>query len=87
MNIEYEHFKGLILTENQIKVFNIMQKRILNEEILKKDPADYYKDFYFNNKMNDLKKFKYLVENLFEFDEENKYSKILIEKLKNSFSL
>jgi len=85
--IEYENFKGLIFTENQRKIFNIMQKRVMTREILLKDASDYYKDFYFKNKMKDLKNFKYLVDHLFDFDEENKFSKMIMEKLKDNFSL
>lgn len=85
--IEYENFKSLVLTENQRRIFNIMQKRVITEDLLEEEASAYYKDFYFKNKMKDLKNFKYLVDHLFDFDEENKYSKIIIEKLKENFSL
>jgi hypothetical protein len=85
--IEYENFKGLFLTENQIKIFNLNQKRVLTEEVLEEEASDYYKEFFFKNKIKELKTFKHLVDNLFNIDEENQYSKPILEKIITNFSL
>ncbi len=66
--IEYENLKELILTDNQIKIFNIMQRRILSLNILENDQSNYYKYFDFKNEMKDLNDYKYF---LFDYDEEN----------------
>lgn len=83
--IEYEHFKGLFLTEDQIKIFNLMQKRIITEEILEEDSSDFYINFYFKNKMKELKSFKHIVDHLSNIDEANQYSKPILEKIISSF--
>jgi len=73
------------MTENQIKVINLMQKRILTEEILDEDSSNLYNQYYFKNKMKDLKAYKFLVDNLNNFNDENKYSKKIIDKIKENF--
>lgn len=85
--IEYEHFKGLILTPKQQKIFNLMQKRVLTEDMIENGAKDYYKGYFFKNKMKDVKNFKYLVDQMFDYEDENKYSKIILKIIKENFSL
>jgi len=83
--IEYENFKSLIMTEHQIKVINLMQKRNITEEILDEDSLNFYNQYYFKNKMKELKAYKFLVDNLNNFNDENKYSKKIIDKIKKNY--
>ncbi len=84
--IEYENFKDLFLTENQKKIFSLMQKRILTEEVLEEDASNFYNCLFFKNKMKELKTFKHIVDHLSNIDEENQYSKPIFDKLISSFN-
>ena len=86
--IEYENFKRMFITQNQMEVFTIMQKRVLEKEDLENDASKYYDKYYFNNDKDDIKKFLELFGKLFEnTDENNKYSKIMIEKIKENYNI
>ena len=83
--IEYENFKSLFLSTNQIKLFNIMQKRVITDEILDNDTKDFYKSFYFKKNQKNLEELKEITNELNENSKnnENNYKRALLENTKN----
>ena len=87
--IEYENFKSLFLSTNQIKLFNIMQKRVITDEILDNDTKDYYKSFYFKKNQKNLEVLKEITIELNQNSKnnENNYKRALLENTKNMVNI
>ena len=86
--IEYENFKSLFLSENQNTLLSLLQRRIINKNIIDDEADDFHEKFFFGNSLNDniriLKAFDEYVVNM---ESQNELTNKIIERLNNAYDI
>jgi len=84
--IEYENFKSIFFSENQINLMNLLQRRIIDKHGIENDANDFYNKLYFENTLNqNIRMLEVFDEFVVSKESQKEISKKIIEKLDKAY--